>query len=233
MAAPQYIHLIRHGQSTFNEAYELTGQDPIIWDAPISELGARQIAALAAQLRSDQSPLVPPPARVLVSPLTRALQTAEGLFSDVAVPVEVEPLLTEQVTESCDIGSDKTDLLKNFPHANWDFSRVPDDRPWWPVDLFSSAEQRDASICRSHFLHAAGFIEGELALRTRTHQLVRRLQAYPEKSLCLVGHADMFNCLQRVLALMAQGVGVAESDERIFEEEGRREETAYTEKVLG
>ena len=40
------VYLIRHGQSTFNAAYARDGVDPMLFDAPLSALGRRQVATL-------------------------------------------------------------------------------------------------------------------------------------------------------------------------------------------
>ena len=47
------VYLIRHGQSTFNAAYEQTGVDPMLFDAPLSALGVRQVAELGRSLRAS------------------------------------------------------------------------------------------------------------------------------------------------------------------------------------
>jgi len=65
--------LVRHGQTDANARALLQGRV----DLPLSDLGRRQAAALA--------PLIPPDARVIASPLRRALETAEAFGRDVEV----------------------------------------------------------------------------------------------------------------------------------------------------
>ena len=45
------VHCIRHGQSTFNAHFAETGEDPLHFDAPLTELGQRQVAERAPELR--------------------------------------------------------------------------------------------------------------------------------------------------------------------------------------
>jgi broad specificity phosphatase PhoE len=65
--------LVRHGQTEANARGLLQGRV----DLPLSELGRRQAQALA--------PLVPADARVVASPLRRALETAAALERDVEI----------------------------------------------------------------------------------------------------------------------------------------------------
>jgi broad specificity phosphatase PhoE len=65
--------LVRHGQTDANARGLLQGRV----DLPLSDLGRRQAAALAA--------LVPPDARVIASPLRRTRETAAAFATDVEV----------------------------------------------------------------------------------------------------------------------------------------------------
>src|SRR4051812_4510435 len=92
------FHLIRHGQSTFNHAYELTGVDPGHIDAPLTELGHAQVEDARRAMEGVPVDLV------IVSPLTRALQTALGVFRGKDVPVLVTCKHRERLESSCDVG---------------------------------------------------------------------------------------------------------------------------------
>ena len=67
---------IRHGESTFNAAAAGSTIDPLHYDAPLSEVGHQQVERTRKALRYVAIDLV------ITTPLTRALQTAAGLFAD-------------------------------------------------------------------------------------------------------------------------------------------------------
>ena len=164
------IHLIRHGQSTFNAHYAETGEDPMHFDARLTELGRRQVAA-ARERMADQTYDV-----VLVSPLTRAIQTASGIFGDDA-PFEITALHREWQISSCDIGRRLAELQADFPHL--DFSELDD--PWW---------RHDAPI------GALGFPqESEEHLAERVMAFKTMMADRPEPRIAVVGHGDFFRQL--------------------------------------
>ncbi len=104
------ISFIRHGQSEFNRHWAATGTDPLIRDAPLSELGHAQVAAARAAAQALE------PDVVITSPLTRAVQTAVGLFGDDgAVPIVVDAMHRERVTNTDDIGSQCKRLYHAMP----------------------------------------------------------------------------------------------------------------------
>jgi glucosyl-3-phosphoglycerate phosphatase len=116
---PEYIHLIRHGQSTFNALFDLNRVDPLHFDARLSQIGIDQVAA-ARQAASEI-----PVDLVVVSPLTRALQTAVGLFSETAVPIIVTDLHRERLEHSCDMGRSPSALAAEFPMLTFDHLSDP------------------------------------------------------------------------------------------------------------
>ena len=66
------VHLVRHGQSTYNEAISGPGSwnEPNIFDAPLTKLGRNQATALGSFLAK-----LPKDAVWVTSPLTRAMET--------------------------------------------------------------------------------------------------------------------------------------------------------------
>jgi len=62
------IYFIRHGQSEFNATFDGTG-DPMIFDAPLTEMGKQQ--AIAARNKIAELGI----SHVITSPLTRAIQS--------------------------------------------------------------------------------------------------------------------------------------------------------------
>ena len=74
------VHLVRHGQSTYNEAISGPGSwdEPNIFDAPLTKLGVRQAKGLGSFLAK-----LPKDAVWVTSPLTRG--------GDVRARIQVEP----------------------------------------------------------------------------------------------------------------------------------------------
>ena len=114
------IYLIRHAQSAFNAVYGPNKPDPMIFDAPITELGETQ--AKRAGLEVEKFNIK----NVIVSPFTRTLQTAQLIFGN-KLPFQINAEVREQLVNSCDVGSPPHKLAKDFPHLN--FNHL--DKCWW------------------------------------------------------------------------------------------------------
>jgi len=164
------IFLIRHGQSTHNVVWETTGKDPVILDAPLSPAGHRQVAGarpLAQSLGVDL---------VVTSPLTRALQTAIGLFGDSA-PFLVTPMHREKLSNGCDVGSDPAKLAETFPGI--EFSHLP--ACWW-----YDHPERDPR----------GFaVEPPDVFAGRVSEFRGWIMARPEQRIAIIGHGMFFKHL--------------------------------------
>jgi broad specificity phosphatase PhoE len=115
--------LLRHGQSEFNLAFTHTRRDPGILDAPLTPLGHAQAERAAEALAGDR-----PPRRIIVSPYTRALQTAAPIARRTGATVHVTPLVRERFAFSCDVGSPRSELERAWPRH--DFTQI--DEIWWP-----------------------------------------------------------------------------------------------------
>jgi broad specificity phosphatase PhoE len=164
------ILCIRHGESTFNAAWRAEPVDPLHYDAPLSDLGRSQVALARATLARY------PVEVVLASPLTRALQTAHGLFEGHprAPRIEVTPVLRERVENSCDIGRSPAALAAEFPSL--DLAHL--DEAWWHRE-----GQPDArGIC----------VEPLAVVQARAAQLRAHLLERRERVLALVGHGTFF-----------------------------------------
>ncbi len=114
------LYLIRHAQSEFNAVFDPNAPDPMIFDAPLSALGRQQAAEASAKVATLNV------SSVIVSPMTRTLQTASLIFGE-NHPMSVNPIVREQLTNSCDVGSEPSILAAGFPHL--DFNHLPD--CWW------------------------------------------------------------------------------------------------------
>jgi broad specificity phosphatase PhoE len=81
---------VRHGQSTWNVLDRMQGHE---LSPPLTDLGLEQ-AARAAQSLTEAGAV-----RLLSSPATRALETAEIISARLGLEVEIEPLLLEKGLE--------------------------------------------------------------------------------------------------------------------------------------
>ena len=114
------IYLIRHAQSAFNAVHKPNKPDPMIFDAPITELGETQ----ARQARKEIKKFTI--RSVIVSPFTRTIQTAQLIFEN-SLPFQINAEVREQLVNSCDVGSTPRELYENFPHLDFDDL----DECWW------------------------------------------------------------------------------------------------------
>lgn len=167
---PTTVLCIRHGESTFNAAWRIDPVDPLHYDAPLSERGRDQVAQARAMLARY------PVEVVLCSPLTRALQTAHGLFAGhpTAPRIHLAPLLRERVENSCDIGRAPSALAVEFPAL--DVAGLAD--AWWHRD--GTPDER--GIC----------VEPIAVVQARAAQLKAEVMRRPERVLALVGHGTFF-----------------------------------------
>lgn len=132
--------LIRHGQSEFNAHHDLTGRDPGIPDPQLTELGRRQVAVSAEKLKAHPHEI----RRVLASPYTRAIQTAEIVAGTLGVPIEIELSIHEHANYHCDIGTTRSLLKTRWPDLAFDHI----EENWWPSD-----ETRDQVEIRCQTFH--------------------------------------------------------------------------------
>jgi len=150
---------IRHGESTFNAAWRATSTDPLHFDAPLSPAGIEQVHNARRAVEAFPVQLV------VTSPLTRALQTAAGLFAShhLSPPIVVHPLMRERVENSCDIGRSPQALAVDFPSL--DLGHLDD--IWWHADGTPDAR----GIC----------VEPVASVGTRAAQFKAYLRARPER----------------------------------------------------
>lgn len=116
--------LLRHGQSEFNLHFGATRRDPGIVDPRLTELGHTQAHEAAQQLEGQGIE------RIIVSPYTRALQTAHPVAAALSLPLTVDPIVRERYAFACDIGSPRPALQRDWP--DHDFGLIED--VWWPAE---------------------------------------------------------------------------------------------------
>ena len=114
--------LLRHGQSQFNEVFAVTREDPGIEDPALTPAGRQQATAAGDRLAALDI------RRVVASPYTRTLHTAEIVAEALGLPVSVEPLVREHAFFTCDIGTPASELRRQWP--SFDFRDLPE--VWWP-----------------------------------------------------------------------------------------------------
>jgi glucosyl-3-phosphoglycerate phosphatase len=170
MSKGPIVDLIRHGQSTFNAHWHATGEDPLHFDARLSELGHEQVRARRDAQAGEHYDLI------ISSPLTRAMQTTLGVFGDRLgkVPFLVQHLHSERVEQSGDVGRDPVHLIAEFPQ--FDLSHLPNG--WW----------HNGETPNEIGVH----VEPEERFQARLAAFGDWLRARPEERIAVVGHATFF-----------------------------------------
>ena len=163
------VYFIRHGQSEFNAAHQVGGKDPLIFDAPLTDMGrkqAKEAKALVAELGIKQ---------VITSPLTRAIQTSLCLFENIA-PITVTARHRELLVYSGDVGRPPGELQRDFPTLC--FTHLPDH--WW-----HDGPQNDDGVP----------VEPEDVFLQRLAAFERDLAQIEDRPLAVVGHGNVFMSL--------------------------------------
>ncbi len=164
------ILCLRHGQSTANVAWDETGLDPGLPDARLTPEGERQVREARELLRDRPIELV------VTTPLTRALQTALGVFGDhpSRPRVVVEALHRERLESGGDVGRAPAHLVADYPTL--ELGHLPE--VWWhvggePGPLGFAVEPLDTVL-----------------ERVRLFRLF--LSERPERHVAVVGHGTFF-----------------------------------------
>jgi broad specificity phosphatase PhoE len=134
------MFLLRHGQSYFNLHFTPTRIDPGIEDPELTDLGVAQAHAAAGRLAEKKL------TRIIISPYTRALQTAEPILKIHQASVDIMREVRERAAFVCDVGSPPEVLSARFPHH--DFNHLPS--PWWSEPV----ETLEATIARADAFRA-------------------------------------------------------------------------------
>ena len=177
------IYLIRHAQSAFNAVHDPNKPDPMIFDAPITELGETQ----AIQARNEVKKL--DITTVIVSPFTRTLQTAQLIFGN-RLPFQISASVREQLCNSCDVGSTPHELSRNFPQ--FDFNHL--EECWWhdgekdhrgisvePEEVFMERADRFADNLKSENIHSTAIVSHGNFIRALTGIKPKNCEIIPYK----------------------------------------------------
>ena len=122
--------LVRHGQSEFNVVFSVTRVDPGIRDPKLTPEGRRQAEAVAETLEGHGI------LRLIASPYSRALETAEIVARRLGVSVAVDPIVGERAAFACDIGTPRAELEARWPDLALDHL----EDQWWPTLEESEAQ---------------------------------------------------------------------------------------------
>lgn len=163
---PSIIYAVRHGESVWNVMRKKYGSEEdrysrVLYhpDCDITDVGIQQSQEAGMKLQqllsatdADHNDV-----QMIVSPLRRALQTANGMFDGGLRPpanIVVQPLAAEIVSDSCDIGSPTSVLEKEYPTYN--FSHMQQNW-WWPYgrspeETYQGLSHRGESEPESHVL---------------------------------------------------------------------------------
>ena len=178
--------LVRHGQSEFNVVFSVTRKDPGIRDPRLTDEGRRQAKAAAEVLVGEGIE------RLIASPYSRALETAEIVARRLDVPIAVTPLVGERAAFACDVGTARDGLKARWPLLALD--HLEDE--WWPT--LEESEETLSARCiafRAHMRTQAdwarvamvshwGFIRGLTGITVQNGAVLRidphRPEAEPE-----------------------------------------------------
>ena len=162
----QTFHFIRHAQSLHNAAAETMVGDPMLRDAPLTDLGHEQARTLQGRMRDVRDIEL-----VVISPLTRAIQTALYAFDGNPAPRLVMDTHREYLDHYCDVGTPPSELAAKF--NSLDFDHLPN--PWWYVDPASTAPYEK---------------EPEDLYAKRIEAFAQWLKSRPEQRIAIVGHGN-------------------------------------------
>ena len=166
----KHLYLIRHGTAKHNVFYPIIGDYAFYGkeniDTKLEPSGIKEAKKLGQCWKmKDNIELV------VVSPLSRTLQTASHIFHNTSIPIIAHELLREwpQGGHTCNKRADKSHLEKTFPQI--DFSQLNSDT--------------DNIWCNE--------IESLSNLQNRCNQMKKWLTLRSENNIAIVGHNSYFN----------------------------------------
>ena len=163
------LHLVRHGHSLHNELFHKIGVQafriPLTIDSPLTNEGHLQSIELGQSWQNKKEIEL-----VLVSPLTRTLETCMNIFGDTEIPIISQEFLREYPIgeDTCNKRSSLSLLKNRFPKI--EFHLDVDQDTLWTED------------------HRENMIE----LEQRLEKMITYLQKRPEKNIAIIGHSSFF-----------------------------------------
>lgn len=177
------------GKTTFDDKHNFA-------DAALSETGVEQANQLCKRLRTSPPDWFPEIDLVVVSPLTRTLQTYTYGVRDALkkhcpdVPVLVVPLAAERTFSIAEKGRAKHVIEKEFPELDW--SLIDSEEPWWydpdtPTEFNDGIEYSEWRPNNGQRYLTPG--EPEIVFTRRMNALEKYLhECRPEQNILLVAH---------------------------------------------
>jgi len=165
----QILHLVRHGHSLHNELFHKIGVQafriPATIDSPLTQEGHLQSIELGHSWQNKKDIEL-----ILVSPLTRALETCMNIFGDTEIPIISNEFLREYPIgeDTCNKRSSLSLLKNRFPKI--DFQLDVDRDTLWKED----------------------YKENMIELEQRLEKMITYLQRRPEKNIAIIGHSSFF-----------------------------------------
>lgn len=201
------LYLIRHAQSTYNEAsFKLQQQGisdaeaGICWmtdylDCPLSQLGNQQAQQAVTQAHSIEVE------KIFVSPLRRALETCRILFANHPnnPKIIVHPGLTEKLHDAPDVSLYKGEIYSEYSMFDWalvpSYYYIPDvvkNSHTEKLIGLTHTESMDTLLHMMKEMHP-NKIETDESAFNRTHQIRTHFERMAEnESVALVAHSNFF-----------------------------------------
>jgi len=165
----QILHLIRHGHSLHNELFHKIGVEafriPATIDSPLTNEGHIQSIELGQSWPKKKEIEL-----VLVSPLTRTLETCMNIFGDTDIPIESHEFLREYPIgeDTCNKRSSLTLLKNKYPKVA--FNLIVDHDTLWREDYRENLNE----------------------LETRLQIMIDYIRSRKETNIAIVGHSSFF-----------------------------------------
>tara|TARA_B100000686_G_C16670943_1_gene906410 strand:+ start:60 stop:650 length:591 start_codon:yes stop_codon:yes gene_type:complete len=139
------LYFIRHGISQHNVLYHNLGKrvfyDPRYFDTKLTPKGVQQ-SIILNNTWNDISKIE----LVLCSSLTRALETARNIFTNIRVPILALDILKEfpQGIQTCNKRSDKKKIIEDYPEI--DFTNVDETDIMWNYEREETIDELNQRI---------------------------------------------------------------------------------------
>ena len=162
------LYLIRHGNSLHNELFDKIGveafRSPVTIDSPLTNEGHLQSIELGNTWQKKNEIEL-----ILISPLTRTLETAMNIFGDTNIP-----MISQEFFFFFSIGEDTCNKRLSLGPLKYKYPKIKFNLD---CDIDTLWTNKRESI-------------GEL--EKRLNEMIKYLQERKEKNIAIVGHSSFF-----------------------------------------